>query len=126
MKTRALLLFLAGVVCAGLMAGCSTPSSHVHRLRLNMTPEEVLKAMGRPFTVRAAKTYEGGEVAEVWEYMPPLFSMALIMDRYDKNYWLFFENGQLVQWGEPGDYSGTDSVTGEMAIKDFTNKKIGR
>jgi len=91
-----------------------------------MTPDQVRKIMGDPYTVRAAKTYEGGETAEIWEYIAPVFSAAAFSDKYDKSYWVFFQNGKVVQWGEPGDFSGTDSATGVMLVKDFYNKKLMR
>lgn len=107
MKAKAVLLLIPAVA---LLAGCSTPHSRVSDLRLGMTPDEVLDTMGKPFTVRAAKLYENEEWQEVWEYVPPVFSVAGFADRYDKEYWLYFENGKLVQYGEPFDFSGETTV----------------
>jgi hypothetical protein len=87
-----------------LMAGCATHSDRVKHLRLGMTPEEAREAMNRePTTIRAAKVFEDGQTTEVWEYLAK-FSF------YPKNYWLFFENGKLVQWGEPGDFAGKSGM----------------
>jgi len=118
-----LLLVISGLV---LIAGCTSPSQRVGELRLGDTPDDVLRKLGRPFTVRAAKLYENDETTEVWEYVAPVFSFAFFADQYDKDYWVIFENGKVVQWGQPGDFSGTDTVTGDAAVKDFLNKKVVR
>ena len=113
--------FLAGIVCSG----CKTiPSAHIGELALGMEPAQVKDIMGPPFTVRASKQYENGESMEVWEYIAPYFSLAAWDDKYDKTYWIVFENGKVVQWGEPGDFSGTDTATGNVLVKDYFNKKL--
>lgn len=76
-----------------------------------MTPEEVLNVMGEPFAIRAAKLYENEEWQEVWEYIPPVVSVAGFSERYDKTYWIQFENGKVVMWGQPQDFSGESSVS---------------
>lgn len=89
---------LAVLYVVGL-AACSTPATKVKMLRLGMAPDEVKKSMGEPFAVRASKVFADGQTTEVWEYLPG-FSLN------PKTYWVFFENGKVVQWGEPGDFSG--------------------
>lgn len=116
---------LGFVVLAVLLAGCTTPSSRVVGMSLGMSQDEVREVMGAPFAVRASKVYEGGSTAEVWEYVPPVFSRAAFSDKYDRTYWVYFENGQVVQWGEPGDFSGSDTV-GSVPVKDYSDKKSAR
>ncbi len=107
------------VILAGLMgavilvAGCQTPTRHISDIRLGMTHDEVLDAMGRPYAVRAAKLFADGNWLEVWEYIPGVFSVALFADRYDKSYWIIFEGGKVVQWGEPGDWQREDDQVEE-------------
>lgn len=113
---------LGFVVLAVLLVGCTTPSTKIVGMSLGMSHDEVQEVMGPPFAVRAAKMYEGGAAAEVWEYVPPVFSRAAFSDKYDKTYWVFFENGKVVQWGEPGDFSGSETA-GNVPIKDYTDKK---
>lgn len=86
-------------LCALTLAACGTPAQKVKKIRLGMTPDDVRKQMGEPFTVRAAKVYADGQTTEVWEYLSG-FSLT------PKNYWIFFENQKVVQWGEPGDFMG--------------------
>jgi hypothetical protein len=120
-KKWLLLLVAAGVL---VVMGCATPNTKVHKLLLGMTTNDVLKVMGKPFSVRASKVYENGETTVIWEYIAPIFSMAIISDDYNKRYWIIFENEKMVQWGEPGDLTGTDQES--KAIKEYYNKKLVR
>jgi hypothetical protein len=121
-----LIMLLFSVSSAVWMTGCVAPSQKVSRLRLGDTPDDVLQKMGKPFAVRAAKVYEDTETSEVWEYIAPVFSLGFFSDDYDKTFWVMFENGKVVQWGVPGDFSGSDSISGEVPVKDYFNKKILR
>ncbi len=118
--------FVCVLTLASLMMGCSTPSDHVNKVKLGMTGDDVRKVMGPPFDIRASKTYDTGETAEVWEYIAPVFSLSIFSDKYDKTYWIFFENGKVVQWGVPGDFSGADQYYDKQSIKDYYNKKLMR
>jgi outer membrane protein assembly factor BamE (lipoprotein component of BamABCDE complex) len=117
-------LLVSVLLMAVFGSGCmSTPSAHIVQLQLGMTTDQVKKIMGSPFTVRASKQYENGESSAVWEYIAPVFSSAAFSDKYDKTYWIMFENGKVVQWGEPGDFSGESTATGNVLISDYFNKK---
>jgi hypothetical protein len=106
---------LTGLVLAAVLTGCS--SVNVGKLQLGMEPEAVQEAIGKPYTIRAAKVYPGNdEWAEIWEYLPPVFTLN------PKTYWIYFENGKVVQWGEPGDFSG-GKVT---AVKEYNPNKSAR
>lgn len=87
------------VAVVGVLAGCAHPYRDTPDLRLGMTNDEVRDVMGDPTAIRASKVYEDGQTTEVWEY---LSGIAL----NPKNYWVHFENGKVVQWGEPGDFAG--------------------
>ena len=91
--------YLLALACCVALASCSSTSDRIKKLSLGMTPAQVKDAVGDPDTIRAAKVYEDGKVMEVWEYMP---RMALS----PRSYWVFFENGKVVQWGVPGDFAG--------------------
>jgi hypothetical protein len=86
-------------VCVLGLAACATPAKKIKNLRLGMTPDEVRKQMGDPFTVRAAKVFADGQTTEVWEYLSGITLTP-------KDYWVIYENGKVVQWGEPGDFMG--------------------
>lgn len=121
MKARSPVLLALCAVCGLLvLTGCASLSRKVADLKLGMTPDQVLQKMGKPFTVRAAKVYENKETTEIWEYMPPLFTL------YPKTYWVFFENGQVVQWGEPGDFSGQQISGTAVPVGDYSKQKLIR
>lgn len=81
------------------LSGCGTPAPKIKKLRLGMTPDEVEDDVGKPTTVRASKVYEDGQTQQVWEYLSGISLRP-------KDYWVFFENDRVVQWGEPGDFTG--------------------
>lgn len=91
---------LVGIAAAFLLGGCASWNVNVGKLQLGMEPEAVREAIGKPFTIRAAKVYSNDEWSEIWEYLPPSFTWT------PKTYWVYFENGKVVQWGEPGDFTG--------------------
>lgn len=106
---------LAGLMLALGLGACSAMNVNVGKLQLGMEPEAVREAIGKPSTIRAAKVYEGEEWTEVWEYLPPGFTWT------PKTYWVYFENGKVVQWGEPGDFTGSAA-----SIKEYNPAKSGR
>lgn len=90
---------IAGIVLLFAMVGCAHPYRKTPKLRLGMTSDEIRDVMGKPTTIRASKVYEDGQTTEVWEYLSGI-------SLNPKNYWIHFENGKVVQWGEPGDFAG--------------------
>ena len=115
MKKAWHLLVVPLVVISCLLSGCASMNTNVSKLKLGMTPDEVLKQIGKPYTIRAAKVYQDNEWTEVWEYMAPWFTWN------PKNYWVFFENGKVVQWGEPGDFSGQSGA--QVPVGEYSNQK---
>ena len=97
MKVCLKVSFAALVVAS--MVGCATPAEKIKNVHLGMTPDEVLDAMDEPTTIRAAKVYEDGQTQQIWEYK---HSFAI----EPKDFWIFFENDKVVQWGQPGDFAG--------------------
>ncbi len=107
---------LAGLILAFCLSACASWNTDVHKLQLGMEPEAVREAIGTPYTIRAAKVYEGDEWSEIWEYLPPWFTWT------PKTYWVYFENGKVVQWGEPGDFTGSPAP----AVIEYTPTKTAR
>lgn len=108
--------WMAGVALALVLSACASWNVDISQLQLGMEPEQVQDAIGRPFAIRAAKIYSGEEWSEVWEYLPPVFTWE------PKTYWIYFENGKVVQWGEPGDFSGSTA----SAVKEYNAHKGAR
>jgi outer membrane protein assembly factor BamE (lipoprotein component of BamABCDE complex) len=113
---RAIKGLLGGLALALGLSACASWNVDVSKLQLGMEPEAVQEAIGKPFTIRASKVYEGEEWSEVWEYLPPVFTWTL------KTYWVYFQNGKVVQWGEPGDFSGSPAA----AVKEYNPTKSSR
>lgn len=114
---RLLRFVVIGVLMSAVMCGCASWNVDMARLRLGMEPSDVQDSIGKPFTIRAAKVYgEGEEWSEVWEYLPPAFTWN------PKTYWVYFENGHVVQWGEPGDFTGSST----SAIREYNPNKSSR
>ena len=114
MKRIISLFALLGLAC--FVVGCGHPSKKTYRLQLGMNPDEVREEMGRPYTVRSAKKFENEETTMVWEYWPAFFASNTVKVH------LYFENGELVQWGLPGDY-GTGSAS---KVSEYKEQKSGR
>lgn len=107
---------LLAVVAAVTLTSCSSTSEKIKKLSLGMTPKQVQDNVGEPTTVRAAKVYEDGKVMEVWEYLPK-FSLT------PRSYWVFFENGKVVQWGVPGDFAGKSGTS--VPVDEYSPIKKG-
>ena len=104
--------------------GCSSTKStkRLSRISLDMTKDEVRDNLGEPTVVRGSLKNKHGEVIEVWEYELAVPSsgaqkvgkgmgaivtlgVSLAADTRDKgDYWLYFSDGILVQWGKAGDW----------------------
>ena len=113
---------LVVLICA---SGCASKASQLRRVSLDMSKSEVVSAIGEPTVARGGIRNKYGQVIEVWEYklaMPSedstgqiigksagtllTFGMAAMEFKRDKkNYWLYFSDSILVQWGEAGDWS---------------------
>ena len=89
-----------------------------------MSKKEIIKQMGNPTVVRGAIRNKYNQVVEVWEYKLDkgktgkqsaaewtatlcsfgLGAPLLMSDGELQDYWLYFYNDQLVQWGQAGDW----------------------
>lgn len=91
---------------------------------IGMDKSQVLKSLGEPAVVRGAITNKFGQVIEIWEYSVTkgrtsnetarfaiatvcslgLYSPLFLYDGEIQDYWLYFNNDKLVQWGKAGDW----------------------
>jgi hypothetical protein len=106
------------------MAGCATDSSQMSEISLGMTKQEVRERLGSPTVARGALTNKYGQTVEVLEYklaMPSdetvgsvvgksaftvltLGMGAAMFQGQRRDFWLYFHDGKLVQWGQAGDW----------------------
>jgi hypothetical protein len=63
--------------------------------------EKVAEKLGPPVNVIGSKKFRGG-IVEVWAYEK--WHAGLGFDRKEEEYWLYFLNNRLEQWGRPGDW----------------------
>lgn len=121
------ILIVAVTIAAFLTAGCAgnTPnSSQLRQISLGMSKNEVVNSLGEPAVVRGSIRNKFGQVIEVWEYKFSLPSSdsagqvagkaaltvitfgigAATFKSEKKDYWLYFQDNKLAQWGEAGDW----------------------
>ena len=73
----------------------------LHLLTLGDTKQQVVKGLGEPVNVIGSKQFEHGTV-EVCAYEK--WHARFGPDTIEEEYWLYFLNGKLEQWGRPGDW----------------------
>ena len=107
LHTRAVVILL----CLGLVLviGCAYPYGrmnykplYIERLSLGMSKQEVEQAVGRPPSSVVGSRSTGGHTVQVWHYMKAYFNWSGGPDRVQYEYYLYFLDGKLVEWGEPG------------------------
>ena len=106
------------------MVGCATDSSNLSEVSLGMTKQEVRERLGSPTVARGALTNKYGQTVEVLEYklaMPTDETVGSVVGKSAmtvitlgvgavafrgerRDFWLYFHDGKLVQWGQAGDW----------------------
>jgi hypothetical protein len=81
-----------------------------------MSKNAVFDQMGKPYRVIASKTYDEG-VVDVWEYRKYALSEGSSDDPLVEQYWLYFWNAGLEQWGPPGDWEKEADSIREIKVK---------
>jgi hypothetical protein len=119
MRYSALMLTLAI-----FMVGCATDSSNLSEVSLGMTKQEVRQRLGSPTVARGALTNKYGQTVEILEYklaMPSDETVGSVVGKSAmtvitlgvgavafrgerRDFWLYFHDGKLVQWGQAGDW----------------------
>lgn len=113
-----LVLSLIGV------AGCASSTTETTELRLGMSKKEVINALGQPDAVRGAIRNKHDQTIEVWQYelsKPNKETVGSVTGKtaltvitlgigaasfrgQPVDYWMYFLDDQLVQWGQAGDW----------------------
>lgn len=109
LKTNILTMkYIAALLFATLLfASCSSfRVPNFSKIKIGMTPEQVIKQLGNKYTVISAKKYEDG-VLEIYQFSN-VSSIDGNTDASTYN-WLFFFNNKLEEWGpkenfQPYDY----------------------
>jgi len=85
-------------------------------LNLKMTKREVISAIGEPTVARRSIVNKYDQTIDIWEYA--LYeSSADVLYKRPAFYWLYFCDGNLVQWGEAGDWEKEADRIYEMRFR---------
>ena len=74
----------------------------LHLLSIGDPKEQVTEKLGPPSNVIGSKRFSEG-IVEVWTY-EKWRARTLRSDRKEDEYWLYFLNNRLEQWGRPGEW----------------------
>jgi hypothetical protein len=86
----------------------------LHLLTIGDTKQIVEKILGAPVNVIGAKSFKDG-IVEVWAYEK--WRAVVGPDYKEEEYWLYFFNGKLSQWGRPGDWKREADRIYEFRVK---------
>ncbi len=128
-KLSILLLFVVF-----LFSGCATSASKLRTLSVGMAKNDVVNNLGEPTVVRGSMVNKSGQTIEVWEYILAgeadyspgkvisktvltVVTLGMAADEWarpEQQYWLFFHQNRLFQWGRPGDWANEPDRTVEI------------
>ncbi len=77
-----------------------------------MTKQEVRHKLGEPYNGIGSKRFQYG-IVEVWEYR----RYNIWTGWLEEQYWVYFLNDNLEQWGRPGDWSKEADRIYELKIR---------
>lgn len=86
----------------------------LHLLTIGDNKEKIQQTLGEPVNVIGSKHFEDG-VVEVWAYEK--WDARMGWDTLTQEYWLYFLNDTLAQWGRPGDWSREADRIYEFRVK---------
>jgi len=82
-----------------------------------MSESEVRQTIGEPADVIGSRVYKKEHIIKVLEYMEAEFNYGGTRDRLKKDYYLYFLDDKLVQWGRPADWQKEADQIMEIRIK---------
>lgn len=90
------------------LVGCSMlKGPDLTKIQVGMTKEKVIQHLGKPDAVVAAKKYQDG-ILEIYEYGTPQLENPADSTAGFRQYWLYFFNNELQEWGIKRNYSPSD------------------
>lgn len=106
-------------IAAGIlfvMSSCAVlRHGDMSQISLGMDKETVIKRIGKPNMVVSAQSTEEGPL-EVYEYMP--MSPNTYTETYEaRPIWVYFLNGEVVEWGPGEDWQIDNAITKRMLEK---------
>lgn len=123
---RPTIKFLSALILSSfvLFTGCTKDTSSLSSISIGMKKSQVFERLGEPTVLRGSLQNRYGQIVEVAEYRLTLpsndgagtivgksaltvltFGMgAASFKGEQRDYWLYFYDGKLVQWGQAGDW----------------------
>lgn len=86
----------------------------LHLLTIGDTKQKVQENLGAPINVIGSKKF-GDDIIEVWSYEK--WHASFGRDNLEQEYWLYFLNGELAQWGRPGDWHQEADKIYELRVR---------
>lgn len=86
----------------------------LYLLTIGEPKSDVVSALGPPNNVIGSKRIESKTI-EVWEY--ERWEAVLGHDRLAETYYVYFLDGQLEQWGRPGDWEREADEIYELRVR---------
>lgn len=91
-----------------VLSGCGTlTAKSMNKLSIGMSKAEVIRIMGSPTTTKAdgnTEVLEYKRMADMQEWWTSRSSQRT-------NYWIVFENGELIKYGKAGDWDTAQPET---------------
>lgn len=108
MKKMLILTFLGGILCGCTLLnrdfdkyGKNYKKIPLQLISIGDNKENIKEKLGEPVNVIGSKQFEEGSI-EVWAYEK--WDARMGWDVLDQEYWLYFLDDELAQWGRPGDW----------------------
>lgn len=105
------------------LIGCAPSTKDLRRISLGMNKNDVVNSLGEPTAARGSIKNKYNQTIEVWEYVLCIpddagriaeksaltvltfgFGAIAFAHKRERNYWLYFHDDILVQWGQAGDW----------------------
>ncbi|UIR55526.1 hypothetical protein LZQ00_14790 [Sphingobacterium sp. SRCM116780] len=77
------------------------------KIQVGMTKEKVVQQLGKPDAIVASKKYQDG-ILEIYEYGTPQLENSADSTAGFRQYWLYFFNNELQEWGIKRNYVPSD------------------
>jgi hypothetical protein len=87
---------------------------NLHRIAVGMNKNDVEAVLGSPSNAIGSKRV-GASVVEVWAY--ERWDARVGFDQKAEEYWLYFANGRLSQWGRPCDWERAADKVHEVRFR---------
>jgi hypothetical protein len=107
MKKTNTFIIICLVAAVSFLGGCSAMKKlDLYQLQLGMSKEEAIRVLGKkPENLIGAKRFDDGDL-EVLEFTSWRNALSATEQTGPlEQFWLYFFNDRLVEWGKPADWS---------------------